>query len=480
MITRNMQILYKLFILLALLIVAGCGADNSQQSASEGTITANLAWSPTGKATAKTVASAPVGVTTVRIIISATGMTTIQKDFSATSGSGTITGVLSGTARTLTAQGLDGAGTVIYQGTAANLTVQAGQTTNAGTITMAAVGVTTYSVSGTITSGGAAFVGVTVTMTGNNVPATTVSSGNYSFSGAQNGSYMLTPSKTGYTFSPLSQSVTINGANVTGKNFTATTSAANTYSISGTITAGGSALPGVAVITNGGSGSTNSNGNYAISSLPSASYTLTPSRIGYTFTPESQSVSVNGGNLTGKNFTATASSNGTTTGTIQIPKTGQTVSYTDGDDGALRQGVAWPSPRFIDNANGTVTDNLTGLIWLKNANCFNTQNWIIALTSANVLASGACGLSDGSTAGQWRLPNIIELESLVDISRFNPALPTGHPFTSAQGNYWSSSNVAYFTSYGYDAWVVDIDDGGVGGSSKNHGSYYVWPVRAGQ
>jgi len=56
-----------------------------------------------------------------------------------------------------------------------------------------------------------------------------------------------------------------------------------------------------------------------------------------------------------------------------VPKTGQTTSYATGDDGDLEKGVAWPDPRFMDNGNGTVTDNLTGLIWLKNANCFGAE-----------------------------------------------------------------------------------------------------------
>ncbi len=33
------------------------------------------------------------------------------------------------------------------------------------------------------------------------------------------------------------------------------------------------------------------------------------------------------------------------------------------------KGIAWPAPRFTDNMNGTVVDNLTGLVWLKNADC---------------------------------------------------------------------------------------------------------------
>jgi hypothetical protein len=64
--------------------------------------------------------------------------------------------------------------------------------------------------------------------------------------------------------------------------------------------------------------------------------------------------------------------------TVQLPATGQTSSYGTNDDGALQNGVTWPSPRFRDNCNGTVTDNLTGLIWLKNANCFGVQ-WTAAL-----------------------------------------------------------------------------------------------------
>src|SRR5215831_9628931 len=52
-----------------------------------------------------------------------------------------------------------------------------------------------------------------------------------------------------------------------------------------------------------------------------------------------------------------------------VPRTGQTTSYAARDDGALQKGVALPTPRFTNNNNGTITDNLTGLIWLKNANC---------------------------------------------------------------------------------------------------------------
>ncbi len=52
---------------------------------------------------------------------------------------------------------------------------------------------------------------------------------------------------------------------------------------------------------------------------------------------------------------------------LGVPRTGQTISYAAGDDGDLQKEVAWPKPRFTDLGDGTVTDNLTGLIWTKNA-----------------------------------------------------------------------------------------------------------------
>ena len=82
-----------------------------------------------------------------------------------------------------------------------------------------------------------------------------------------------------------------------------------------------------------------------------------------------------------------------------VEQTGQTTSYATGDDGDHEKGVEWQNPRFTDNGDGTVTDNLTGLIWLKDANCFGTRTWNNALSDSNGLASGSCGLTDGSNAG---------------------------------------------------------------------------------
>lgn len=159
-----------------------------------------------------------------------------------------------------------------------------------------------------------------------------------------------------------------------------------------------------------------------------------------------------------------------------IPATGQKEAYGPGDDGFYEKGVAWPVPRFSDNGDGTVKDQLTGFVWLKNANCFGLKAWQEALTVSNALANEQCGLSDGSVPGDWRLPNVRELHSLIDLGRHNPALPAGHPFTGVQSSYyWTSTSYASFPDF---AWGVFMDFGFVFDVNKTN-DYHVLPVRGG-
>ncbi|KJU86983.1 protein containing DUF1566 [Candidatus Magnetobacterium bavaricum] len=159
--------------------------------------------------------------------------------------------------------------------------------------------------------------------------------------------------------------------------------------------------------------------------------------------------------------------------TVNLPRTGQTTSYAAGDDVALRIGVAWPNPRFTDNTN-TVIDNLTGLVWTKDANLPGIyKTWQQALDYVASMNSGA------STYGHtdWRLPNGKELFSLLNHATYGPPLPSSHPFTNVQShNYWSSTTVASGTS---GAWFVSMDDGVYDATGKSNLSY-VWPVRSGQ
>jgi quinol monooxygenase YgiN len=145
-----------------------------------------------------------------------------------------------------------------------------------------------------------------------------------------------------------------------------------------------------------------------------------------------------------------------------------------GQDGEIQAGVAWPTPRFTDNGDGTVTDQLTGLVWLKNANPFGWRTWEQALRDCHELASGSHGLTDGSVARDWRLPNIREIESLVDYNNAGPCLPTGHPFTNVRpSSYWTSTSVAAAPT---EAMFIILGVGPAIFESKEH-PFFVWPVR---
>lgn len=136
-----------------------------------------------------------------------------------------------------------------------------------------------------------------------------------------------------------------------------------------------------------------------------------------------------------------------------VPKTGQTYC-TDllgnitscagtGQDGDYQMGVADPDPRFTDNGDGTVTDNLTGLVWMKDAHYFRTGNtWQEALDACE-------GLSLGAGGDNWRLPNQVEARSLANYDNLENALPIGHPFENVEMYLWTSSTVADLPSQAY-------------------------------
>ncbi len=167
---------------------------------------------------------------------------------------------------------------------------------------------------------------------------------------------------------------------------------------------------------------------------------------------------------------------GVSDGPAPVPQTGQSASFGNRDDGQLQAGVAWPSPRFTDNLDGTVTDNLTGLIWLGDSTRFADLTWANALAVCAGLADDGIELTDGSLPGEWRLPNIRELGSLTDFDERGPALPAGHPFVAANaGTFWSSTTTAF---NGNRAWNLGMGIGRIRHGGKN-GTAQVWPVRGG-
>jgi hypothetical protein len=133
---------------------------------------------------------------------------------------------------------------------------------------------------------------------------------------------------------------------------------------------------------------------------------------------------------------------------------------------------AWPEPRFeIDEDGATATDRLTNLRWRISADLTREPVvWEDALRAA-------WKFNEEDAGGRaWRLPNINELESLVDLSRHNPALPPDHPFTGCREVYWSSTTSMYEPDW---AWALYMDKGAVGVGRKEYARFHVWAVSGG-
>ena len=158
-------------------------------------------------------------------------------------------------------------------------------------------------ISGTITPV-ASGVGTTVALAGPTTgTATADAAGRYSFGALPDGAYTVTPSKTGFTFSPPSQTVTISGASA-AIDFTAT--ATPTFTVSGTVSPGASGMGTTLTLSGATSRTTaaDASGSYSFSGVANGSYTVTPAKVGFTFTPASQSIAVSDANVSALNFTA--------------------------------------------------------------------------------------------------------------------------------------------------------------------------------
>ena len=173
--------------------------------------------------------------------------------------------------------------------------------------------VSTFRISGTML--GDARAGVTITLSGTpDRTAVTDASGNYAFTGVANGTCTLTPSLAGFTFSPVNRTVVVSGADLTGLDFTAL-AVAGTHRISGTVS--GAVTAGVTITLSGTPTRTTTSdaaGAWFFAGLADGSYTVTPGKAGYSFSPASRSVTVSGADVTAQDFTATA----TTYAVIQV------------------------------------------------------------------------------------------------------------------------------------------------------------------
>lgn|GEM_PF-2117702 len=169
--------------------------------------------------------------------------------------------------------------------------------------------------------------------------------------------------------------------------------------------------------------------------------------------------------------------------TISLPQTGQTSCWDaagsavscagTGQDGALISGAPWSVPRFVDNGDQTVTDQVTSLSWSKNANPAGAPlSWQQTLDYVKTLNS-----QNYRGHNDWRLPDVNELASLVNAQQGDlPAWLTAQGFAGVQAaNYWSSDNDAYANG---NAWYLGLESGYLYSDEKSW-SNYLWPVRGG-
>lgn len=214
----------------------------------------------------------------------------------------------------------------------------------------------TQSVSGQVTYGGIGFPGVTVTAAGTPGSSTTTdANGNYTIAGLLSGyTYTITTSKTNYSFTPANSVQAIGGSDIIGVNFS--TAAGSGHTLSGTVNvlglSGGLGLQGVlltldtspttTVVTDGG-------GNFFLSNIPDATYTLTPSFAGTNakFYPTSLPVTMSNADQPNQNFGARVTF--TLSGTVSYPSGTQTgrVYVSVGNNGGWSTGlgtsIPWPS-----------------------------------------------------------------------------------------------------------------------------------------
>ena len=178
----------------------------------------------------------------------------------------------------------------------------------------------------------------------------------------------------------------------------------------------------------------------------------------------------------------------TSEATAAVVKTGQTACYGileavtcagTGQDGEFQKGTA---RSYTTNADGTITDKSTGLVWEKLTgdekihDVRNLYTWSEAFAKIAALNKTPCfaGHCD------WRLPNINELRTLVDYGRVNPAIdpefnnPPMDSFTQSS-IYWSSTTAQGAPG---EAWFVLFIEGHVSPDDKSF-SYYVRAVRGG-
>jgi hypothetical protein len=146
--------------------------------------------------------------------------------------------------------------------------------------------------------------------------------------------------------------------------------------------------------------------------------------------------------------------------------------------------------RYVDCGNGTVTDTVTGLIWLKQADCLGTSDWANSNSSAAALANGMCGLTDGSSPGDWRLATRTEWS--VTVARGVGLGCSAPPLTNDAGTGCFNAGPSSFTGVAADfywtslsldsnplgAYLAYLYNGSTSLTLNKAANVLAWPVRS--
>jgi hypothetical protein len=133
---------------------------------------------------------------------------------------------------------------------------------------------------------------------------------------------------------------------------------------------------------------------------------------------------------------------------------------------AVRGGQSGSLDDLVINDDGTVADASTGVVWQRET--AGPMTWEEAINYCEGLSLG--GHDD------WRLPNINELQSIVDYTRFYPAIDAAAFPVTMSSTYWSSTTDVCYSGY---AWYTDFDHGFVSNSDDKPYRHYVRAVRGG-
>jgi K+-transporting ATPase c subunit len=243
--------------------------------------------------------------------------------------------------------------------------------------------------------------GVTITLSGaSSATTTTDAEGNYTFLGlADNSNYTITPNLSGYTFSPVYRSVTINGSNIILQTFLGTSS--NKYSISGAVRrTNGSGVQGIMIGILGPytnlTTTTDSSGNYAFTELANDSYyTIEPLSQGYSYEPVIRGVEVRGSNVIGQDFTARADKyylRGTIKRADGSAIAGVTVTLSGGASGIDITDSNGKYEFSVENGAYTITPGSNGYI-------FNPASINATISGANLVGQDFTGSPTFSISG---------------------------------------------------------------------------------